>query len=207
MKHLFPEKVLPVVTIENIDSAKRLAETYLQAGLNVFEITLRTDATLDAIEAVTTNFPEMNVGVGTILTPDQVQSVMNAGAEFGLAPGLNEKVVETALEKSFPFIPGVMTPSEIEKALSYEYKVLKLFPAKHIDGADYIKSMEGPYAQTGARFIPMGGIDEGNMSEYIACPSVLAVGGSWLAPKNLIKEGKFGEIGERVKRALEIASR
>lgn len=205
LTNFFEKKLLPAVTLNDADSAKRLAEAYLNAGLEVMEVTFRTDATLGAIEAIATTFPEVKIGAGTILSTSQVQSAKDAGAKFGLSPGLNEHVVGSARDKDFPFIPGVMTPSEIEKAWDLGCEILKLFPAEIAGGTDYIRSLEGPYLHAGLQLIPMGGVGPENMSAYLDCSSVVAVGGSWLAPKGKIKKDDFSGIAEIVKNSLKAA--
>ncbi|MEX0995007.1 MAG: bifunctional 4-hydroxy-2-oxoglutarate aldolase/2-dehydro-3-deoxy-phosphogluconate aldolase [Balneolaceae bacterium] len=203
-QNFFSKKLLPAITLEKVDAALKLADTYLKAGLDVMEITFRTEVAATAIKKISGSFPEMKIGAGTLLTVDQVKAAQDAGAQFGLSPGLNEKVVRSAIGNSFPFIPGVSTPSEIELALDYNYKVLKLFPADLLGGIAYIRSLEGPYRTTGAQFIPMGGVNVTNLSEYLRSPIVLAAGGSWMAPGDLVKNRQFDKIGEIVRRSLEI---
>ncbi|MFH5831112.1 bifunctional 4-hydroxy-2-oxoglutarate aldolase/2-dehydro-3-deoxy-phosphogluconate aldolase [Halalkalibaculum sp. DA3122] len=205
MKHLFDKKILPAVTLADEDSAKRLAEAYLEAGLNVMEVTFRTDATLAAIEAIARCFPELKVGAGTILHARQVRSAKDAGAAFGLSPGFSERVVRAARDNKLPFIPGIMTPSEIEAAWNAGSELLKLFPAETAGGTDYIRNLEGPYLHKGLQLIPMGGVSARNMSDYLDCSSVVAVGGSWLAPKDKIREGDFGSIVDIVRESLKKA--
>lgn len=200
----FEKKLLPAVTLHKIESALLLAETYLEAGLNVMEITFRTEVAAAAIQGIVKEFPEMKIGAGTLLSAGQVKLAQDAGARFGLSPGLNEKVVRAASENSFPFIPGVSTPSEIESALDYGYKILKLFPADLLGGISYVESLEGPYRATGIRFIPMGGVHTGNLSDYLRNPSVIAAGGSWIAPGNLIQNGQFDKISEIVRHSLDL---
>lgn len=206
MKELFSKKLMPAVTLKDADSARKLAEAYLEAGLDIMEVTFRTEATLAAIEAVARDIPEMNIGAGTILNPEQVQLAKDAGASFGLSPGFNGQVVQTARENDFPFIPGILTPSEIEKALAAGCEILKLFPADAIGGTGYIQSLEGPYLQTGVQFIPMGGVNQENLSRYLKCQSVIAVGGSWLAPKIKIRNGDFSGITEVVSKSIHLAT-
>ncbi|MDX1636491.1 MAG: bifunctional 4-hydroxy-2-oxoglutarate aldolase/2-dehydro-3-deoxy-phosphogluconate aldolase [Balneolaceae bacterium] len=207
MKLFFEKRLLPAVTLFDADTAKRLAETYLRAGLDVMEITFRSDATLSAIKAVARTFPEMKIGAGTILHPRQVQFAKDAGAQFGLSPGFNERVARSAKEKSLPFVPGVMTPSEVEKGLDMGFRILKLFPADIAGGVRYIHSLQGPYAKTEMHLIPMGGVSTENLAEYLACDRVLAAGGSWLAPKAKIEQGDFTVVENIVRRSLEIAGR
>lgn len=205
MKSYFKQKLLSAVTLEDVETARRLAETFLENGLDVMEITFRTEAAAEAIEAIHNEFPDMHIGAGTLLTPSQVVEAVDAGAQFGLSPGLKEDVVLAALEENFPFIPGVATPSEIEKALSYELNILKLFPIKNLGGTSYIKSLEGPYGHLDLQFIPMGGVKLSNLASYLECDSVIAGGGSWLAPKSLLQAQNFKAIGEIVRESTEIA--
>jgi len=201
----FNTKLLPAVTMEDVNTALKLAETYLEAGLDIMEITFRTDAASEAIREIAKNYPEMKVGAGTLLSAGQIKKAKDAGAQFGLSPGLNEHVVRAAVEHSFSFIPGVSTPSEIEMALEFGCSVLKLFPADLLGGAAYIKSMEGPYQKTGVKFIPMGGVNIENLSVYLGFSSVIAAGGSWIAPRDPIRNNQFGKVREIVRRSLEIA--
>lgn len=205
MENYFKQKVLPAVTLGSPDFACALAEALLRGGVTVLEVTFRTDATAASIKKITEEFPELTVGAGTILSPDQITGAIEAGARFGLAPGFNKNIVQTAQKHDFPFIPGVMTPSEIEQALEQGCKLLKVFPAKQIGGVEFIRSLEGPYAHTGVQFIPMGGVNTGNMKDYLKCRSVLAVGGSWLTPGELIRQNDFGKIAEIVRAAVETA--
>ncbi|MEX0681651.1 MAG: bifunctional 4-hydroxy-2-oxoglutarate aldolase/2-dehydro-3-deoxy-phosphogluconate aldolase [Balneolales bacterium] len=198
------KKLLPAVTLEEADSALSVAEALLESGLDVMEITFRTDATAEAIQAIVREFPEITIGAGTILHPDQIAIAMDAGAQFGLAPGFNERVVDEARKRDFPFIPGVMTSSEIEKALEKNLTFLKLFPADKLGGPDYIRSLQGPYGHTGVTFMPMGGIGLSNLSMYLELPVVQALGGSWMTPLKLIKNGEYGKIKELVSQSLAI---
>ncbi len=202
--NFFIKKLLPAVTLTDTDSALAVAEALLEGGLNVMEITFRTSATADAVSAIAKEFPEMEIGAGTILTTGQISAAKDAGAQFGLAPGLNENVVSEAKKKDFPFIPGVMTPSEIERAIEFGYKMLKLFPASDLGGADFIHSLEGPYKHTGVKFLAMGGINPSNLKQYLQCDSVTAAGGSWMTPGEAIAMGKFEKITELVRDSLKI---
>jgi 2-dehydro-3-deoxyphosphogluconate aldolase/(4S)-4-hydroxy-2-oxoglutarate aldolase len=169
------------------------------------ELTLRTEAALDALASIRSAVPEMLAGVGTVLTPDQVRAVRDAGASFGVAPGLNRTVLDAARDADLPFAPGVATPSDIESALEYGCRVLKFFPAEPSGGLPYLKSMAAPYAHLGLRFIPLGGLNEDNLGEWLASPLVAAVGGSWIAPRELICTRDWTEIGGRAATAVRIA--
>ncbi|CAN5297072.1 bifunctional 4-hydroxy-2-oxoglutarate aldolase/2-dehydro-3-deoxy-phosphogluconate aldolase [soil metagenome] len=199
---IFKSKLLPAVTLTEADTALRVAEAFLEAGLTVMEITFRTQSAASSISAIATTFPEMHVGAGTILTTENLKVAADSGAEFGLAPGYNKEVAGKALEQNFPFIPGVITPSEIECAFAAGFDVLKLFPIQSTGGVDYIKKIEGPYFHTGIKFIPMGGINQQNMGSYLDCKSVLAVGGSWLNPGSLIQLKKYQEITAIVRSSM-----
>lgn len=206
LRNIFKDKLLPVVTLPNADSAVFVAQAFLEAGLHVMEVTFRTDATLPAIAAIVKRFPEMTVGTGTILSPDQLSAARDMGAQFGLSPAFNKKIALEAKKQKFPFIPGVLTPSEIEEASAEGFDILKLFPVNSIGGADYIKNIEGPYLQTGLQVIPMGGINIKNLDSYLSCKSVLAIGGSWLSPASMIKEKQFQKITRIVRESIEIVS-
>lgn len=203
----FQNKLLPAVTLTDADSALAVAEALLEGGLDVMEITFRTSATVEAVSAIAREFPEMHIGAGTILSPDQLSTAREAGAEFGLSPGFNKRVVEKAQEHDFPFIPGVATPSEIELALDYGYKLLKLFPVSDLGGINYIQSLNGPYNHTGVRFLTMGGVNPSNLESYLKHDIVTAAGGSWFTPSHLIEQKKFNDITKIVGESLELTNR
>lgn len=201
---IFQKNLLPAVTLTDADSALSVAEALLEGGLNVMEITFRTPEAAAALHAVAKEFPEMNIGAGTILSTEQVSAAKDAGATFGLAPGLNKKVVRAAQQLEFTFIPGVATPSEIEKALELGCTLLKLFPVSDLGGVKYIRSLYGPYYHTDVKFLPMGGIDISNLKQYTDNEMVAAAGGSWMTPRKAIAEKKFTEITERVRKSIGI---
>jgi 2-dehydro-3-deoxyphosphogluconate aldolase/(4S)-4-hydroxy-2-oxoglutarate aldolase len=198
-------RIVPVVALDREDLAEPLAETLLRAGLDVMEITFRTAAAAAAILRITTRFKEMLVGAGTLLDPDQVRKAVEAGAQFAVAPGLNESVVTAAQESGIEIMPGVMTPSEVDKAMSLACRTLKFFPAEQAGGVAMLKALEGPYGHTGVRFIPTGGINPGNMGSYLQCPSVVAVGGSWMVEKKLIAARDWIQIEQLTRAALAAA--
>ena len=173
MKNLFSEsmrqeiaasRAIATVTIENTESAKPLAEALLAGGIRCIEITLRTPAALESMQIVAQAFPEMQVMAGTVIAPEQVKAVQDAGAVCAVAPGTNRKVIEAALDANLPFAPGIATPSEIETALEYDCDILKLFPAEPLGGLSYLKNMQTPYAHLGIQFIPLGGLNAENLS-------------------------------------------
>jgi 2-dehydro-3-deoxyphosphogluconate aldolase/(4S)-4-hydroxy-2-oxoglutarate aldolase len=200
------KRIIPVVALHDEELAEPLAEALLKAGLDVMEITFRTVAAQSAIRRIAARFPEMLLGAGTLLEPEQVQKAVEAGARFGVAPGLNERVVETAQQVGIGIIPGVMTPSEIERAMNMACFTLKFFPAEQAGGVAMLKALEGPYGHTGVRFIPTGGINPNNMLSYLERPSVVAIGGSWMVEKNLIAAMDWHQI-EQLTRATLAAAR
>jgi 2-dehydro-3-deoxyphosphogluconate aldolase/(4S)-4-hydroxy-2-oxoglutarate aldolase len=196
------QKILPAVTFLSAGEALPVAEAILKGGLYVMEITFRTSAAAEAINLIRKNLPEMYVGAGTLLSEIQLNQAVEAGAQFGLAPGFNPSVCNHAIKNNLPFVPGVMTPSEIERAAEMGFDILKLFPAAQLDGIGFLKALSEPYLQLQTKFIPMGGVSVHNMNEYLQQKNVIAVGGSWLTKEDLISEKKFDKITELVKEAL-----
>jgi 2-dehydro-3-deoxyphosphogluconate aldolase / (4S)-4-hydroxy-2-oxoglutarate aldolase len=197
-------KIVPVIAIESTDSALRLADALLEGGLPLVEITFRTAAAAESIKVLTAKRPEILVGAGTILTVEQLRTAIDCGAKFGLAPGLNPAVAREAISLKFPFIPGVMTPTEIEAALTLGLTTLKFFPAGAAGGLPMLNAITAPYASQNISFIPTGGVDEKNLAAYLALKSVCAVGGTWLAKKEDISGAKWGVIRDRCRHACEI---
>lgn len=195
------EGVVATVSIDDFDKVAPLAETVLAAGLSCIELTLRTECAVDAIQLIRQRYPEMLVGAGTVLTREQVRQVSDAGAQFAVAPGLNPAVAEESSQIGLPFAPGVCTPSEVEAALAHGCRHLKFFPAEGMGGIDYLKSMAAPYLHIGVDFLPLGGIGEDNFMDYLKQPFILAVGGSWLAPRACIASGDWERIGDLCGRA------
>lgn len=206
MEQIKRKRLVPVVVIDDVAAAIPLAETLLAAGLDVMEITFRTAAAPDAIHAISSKLPQMLVGAGTLLTPDQVDRAVAVGARFGVAPGLSEKVVQRANAHKLPMMPGVMTPSEIEKGIDLGCRMLKFFPAESAGGARMLQAFWGPYSHTGISFIPLGGVNAKNMADYLALPAVCAIGGSWMVEKKLIAAKDWTQIGALTREALAIAA-
>ena len=202
MDAIFKTRVMPVVVIEDVELAEPLAETLLSAGQAAVEITFRTPAAAACVQRMTQRFPQMIVGAGTLLTVEQVERAVAAGARFAVAPGLNPRVVERALALQVPMFPGVMTPSEVEQGLELGCQTLKFFPAEAAGGVKMLKSLAGPYAHTGVRFIPLGGINAANMAAYLALPGVAAIGGSWMVERELIAARDWTRIGALTREAL-----
>jgi 2-dehydro-3-deoxyphosphogluconate aldolase / (4S)-4-hydroxy-2-oxoglutarate aldolase len=201
---VFRKRILPAVTFNALDDVLPVVEAFLNAGLDVMEIPFRTPVAEQAIETIRKLYPQMNVGAGTLLNKGQVRDAVNAGARFGLAPGINKTVCEEACKMGLPFIPGSMTPSEIEAAYEMGFKIQKLFPAEQIGAVSFLKAMQGPYEGLGIQFIPMGGVNRANLSSYLQMRNVLAVGGSWLATTELIRQKNFKQIEMNVLDSLQL---
>lgn len=196
--------VIAVLVVDRVDDAEPLAAALLEGGVGVMELTLRTPVALEALKKIRAAVPEMLAGVGTILTRDQVLQARDAGAAFGVAPGINPHTLIAAREAGLPFAPGITTPSDIEAALEHECRLLKFFPCEASGGLAYLKNIAAPYAHLGLKYIPLGGLNEKNMATYLADPLVAALGGSWLAPRELIHAGDWKSITARCAAAVEI---
>ena len=199
--------VIAVLVIDDIRHAIPLAKALVAGGVDVMELTLRTPMAVDALRAIRGEVPEMLAGVGTILRTDQVDQVVEAGAAFGVAPGMNRRVVKHAQQAGLPFAPGVATPSDIEAAIELKCRVLKFFPAQHSGGVGYLTSINAPNAHFGLSYIPLGGLNIDNMSEYLDQPMVPAVGGSWLAPRKAIVAEDWSTITANSKAARLVIDR
>jgi 2-dehydro-3-deoxyphosphogluconate aldolase/(4S)-4-hydroxy-2-oxoglutarate aldolase len=200
-------RIVPVVVLEQEESAEPLAETLLKAGLDVMEITFRTAAAAAALSRISARLPEMLLGAGTLLEPDQVSRAVDAGARFAVAPGLNENVLAAARRAGIEMVPGVMTPSEVERALGLGCRTLKFFPAEQAGGVAMLRALGGPYGHTGVRFVPTGGVSPGNMLSYLELPFVVAVGGSWMVEKKLIAAKEWSQIEQLTRAAVAAARR
>lgn len=193
--------VIAVLVIDDAARARPLAEALLAGGVDAMELTLRTDAALDALKIIRREVPDMLAGIGTILTPEQVEQVVEADGAFGVAPGYNPRVVRQAQSRGLPFAPGVATPSDIEAAVELGCRQLKFFPAEPAGGMAYLKSMMAPYAHLGLKYVPLGGLNAKNMVDYLSHPAVPAVGGSWIAKRDLIQNADWAAITERAAEA------
>ncbi|GAA6938183.1 ketohydroxyglutarate aldolase [Helicobacter pylori] len=194
--------IVPVVVIENIKDAVPLAQSLVEGGIHIIEVTLRSSCALEAIELIAKNVPKMRVGAGTILNPTQLEQAQNRGAEFLISPGLTIKLLEHAKKKDMPLIPGVSSSSEVMQALELGYSTLKFFPAEYCGGVKLLNAFNGPFK--GVKFCPTGGISADNMHSYLNLENVLCVGGSWLTPKNLIQNKEWDKITEICKRSLAL---
>ncbi len=194
--------IVPVVVIENIKDAVPLAQSLIEGGIHIIEVTLRSSCALEAIELIAKNVPKMRVGAGTILNPTQLEQAQNRGAEFLISPGLTIKLLEHAKKKDMPLISGVSSSSEVMQALELGYSALKFFPAEYCGGVKLLNAFNGPFK--GVKFCPTGGISADNMRSYLNLENVLCVGGSWLTPKNLIQNKEWDKITEICKRSLAL---
>ncbi|GAA9273565.1 bifunctional 4-hydroxy-2-oxoglutarate aldolase/2-dehydro-3-deoxy-phosphogluconate aldolase [Helicobacter pylori] len=194
--------IVPVVVIEDIKDAVPLAQSLIEGGIHIIEVTLRSSCALEAIELIAKNVPKMRVGAGTILNPTQLEQAQNRGAEFLISPGLTIKLLEYAKKKDMPLIPGVSSSSEVMQALELGYNALKFFPAEYCGGVKLLNAFNGPFK--GVKFCPTGGISADNMRSYLNLENVLCVGGSWLTPKNLIQNKEWDKITEICKRSLAL---
>ncbi len=184
--------VVPVVVLDDAKDALPLADALLEGGLPLAEVTFRTDAAEESIRQMTKQHPEMLIGAGTVLSAEQANRAVSAGAKFIVSPGTNPEVVEFCLDNNIPVTPGVCTPSEVEAGLGFGLDVLKFFPAEQAGGVAFIKAISAPYRNV--KFMPTGGISPANLKDYLSCPAVLACGGSWMVKGQLIKDGNFAEI-------------
>ena len=195
--------IVPVVEVPAVDRAVPLGRARLAAGRPCAEITFRTAAAADAIRALRDACPDLLVGAGTILTTEQADAAIAAGASFLVAPGFNPRVVEHAGARDVPIVPGVCTPSEIEGALGLRVEVMKFFPAEVAGGVAFLKAIAPVYPTV--RFVPTGGIGPSNLADYLALPNVLACGGSWMVKKDLIAAGDFAAIERLAAEAVRLA--
>ena len=202
LKQIGSTGIVPVVVLNKVADAEPLAEALIKGGLPCAEVTFRTDAAEESIRAIAKKLPDMFVGAGTVLTTEQVDRAIGAGAKFIVSPGLNPKVVEYCIKKGYPITPGIMTPTELEVALGFGLDVVKFFPAENAGGLKMIKAMSAPY--TMMKFMPTGGINATNVRDYLACDKILACGGSWMVKGDLINAGNFAEIEKLTREAAEI---
>jgi 2-dehydro-3-deoxyphosphogluconate aldolase / (4S)-4-hydroxy-2-oxoglutarate aldolase len=203
LERLGAVRVVPVLTATDADEAERACAALLEGGLSAVEITFRTDAAAEAIRRVA-EIDELLVGAGTILSPEQLESAAEAGARFAVAPGTSSSVVEAARASDVPFIPGVATPSEIERARALGCNVVKLFPASLLGGPAFVKAVAPVYRDV--RFVPTGGINPENLGAYLELPAVLACGGTWICEPALLREGRFDEVERRAREAVELVA-
>lgn len=194
--------VVPVVVLNDSKDARPLAGALVEGGLACAEVTFRTDAAEESIRIMSDAYPEMLVGAGTVLTIEQVDRAVNAGAKFIVSPGFDPEIVDYCLEKEIPVYPGTITPSEVAQAVKRGLTVVKFFPAEQFGGLSTIKALAAPY--TMVKFMPTGGVNLKNLRDYLGCDKIAACGGTWMVKGDLIREGRFDEICQITKEAVEI---
>ncbi|HEX3717305.1 MAG TPA: bifunctional 4-hydroxy-2-oxoglutarate aldolase/2-dehydro-3-deoxy-phosphogluconate aldolase [Verrucomicrobiae bacterium] len=199
--------LVPVIIIDRVEHALPLADALLAGGLPVAEITFRTAAAEEVIRILSRERPQLLVGAGTVLTGANLEAAKASGAAFGVAPGLNPQIVNQARELGLPFVPGVVTPSEIEIGMSLGCKVLKFFPAEALGGTAMIDALAAPFKHTGVRFVPSGGVTPGNLESYLKLGCVAAAGGTWIAKPEDLKEGNWEQISARCRAVVESVKR
>lgn len=196
--------VVPVVVLEDAKDAAPLAKALVEGGLPCAEVTFRTDAAEESIKIMASEYPDMFVGAGTVLTIDQVDRAVAAGAKFIVSPGFDPEIVDYCLSKDIPVFPGCITPSEVAQAVKRGLKVVKFFPAEQFGGVATIKAMAAPYV--GLKFMPTGSVNAKNLESYLSCDKIVACGGSWMVKGDLVKAGKFDEIKALTEEAVKLAA-
>lgn len=197
------QRVVPVVVLDDAATAVPLATTLLEAGIGAIEVTLRTPAAVDAIERIARDVPEILIGAGSLRTPEQVRLVRDRGARFGVSPGSTPSLLAAAAESALPLVPGAQTASEMLTLFEAGFEMQKFFPAELAGGAAFLKAVASPLPEV--CFMPTGGITPDNAAAYLALGNVVAIGGSWLAPRELLAAGDYGTIGRLAREALRIA--
>ncbi len=193
--------IVPVIALDNIEDALPLAKALQDGGINIMEITLRTETGLKAIKLISEEMPSMNVGAGTVCNKDDLENSVKHGAQFIFSPGINEELIKSAKDNDIVLIPGVSNASEVMLAQNNNITCCKLFPASLVGGIDILKAFKGPFQKM--NFCPTGGVSINNMNDFLDLSNVLCVGGSWLVPKNLIKDRKFEEITNITRASIE----
>ncbi len=206
LERLAAAKVVAGFSIERVEDAVPLTQALLDGGITAIELTLRTEAGIEATRAIHAGVPDMLLGVGTILTAEQAREVKAAGADFGVSPGLSPKVIAAAQAAGLPFAPGIATPSELESAIDAGCRFVKFFPAEACGGVSYLKSMGAPYAHLGVQYFPLGGLNAGNMGDYLKLPQVPAIGGSWIVKSDLVQRRDWAGIRDRAAEVVKAAA-
>lgn len=184
--------VVPVVVLNDAKDAAPLAKALCEGGLPCAEVTFRTDAAEESIKRMSKEYPEMFIGAGTVLTTEQVDRAVAAGAKFIVSPGFDPEIVDYCLKKEIPVFPGCITPSEVAQAVKRGLKILKFFPAEQFGGVATIKALAAPYTEI--KFMPTGGVNAKNLESYLSCDKIVACGGSWMVKGDLVKAGEFDKI-------------
>lgn len=192
-------KVIPVIALNKVEHALPLAKALMENGMPCAEITFRTEAAVGAIKAMRKAYPDMLIGAGTILTPEQVDQAIDAGVDFIVSPGLNPTTVKYCQSKNMPIVPGVNNPSLVEQAMELGLKTVKFFPAEPSGGVNMLKALTAVYP---VKFMPTGGVSLSNIDNYLSIPAVLACGGTWMVPTQLIDNEQWAELGTLIKDAV-----
>lgn len=203
-KKITASGVVAVLSIENPAHALPIANALLDGGVDCIELTLRTPHAMDAARQIRVHCPGMTLGIGTILSVDQVHQVSDLGAAFGVSPGTNPNILRAASSCGLSFAPGICTPSDIEAALEMNCRLMKFFPCEASGGLAYLRNIAAPFAHLGVKYLPLGGVDASNAAKYLGDPLVAALGGSWLAPKELIAAENWAAVTANAKQASEI---
>ena len=196
-------KVVPVVVLNDVKDAAPLAKALVEGGLPCAEVTFRTEAAAESLRIMAEAYPDMLVGAGTVLTTEQVDKAVEAGAKFIVSPGFDPEIVDYCIEKNIPVFPGCATPSEVAQAVKRGLKVVKFFPAEQAGGLTMIKAMAAPYNML--KFMPTGGINTKNLKEYLACDKILCCGGSWMVKGDMVEAGEFEKIKKLTEEARALA--
>lgn len=206
LDEILTQPVMPVLAVNDPESAVPLARALMAGGLNTLEVTFRTQAAAETIRRIRAEVPGMHVGAGTVITRDQATAALDCGVEFGLAPGLDSRIIGLFEDRNVPFMPGVMTPSDIQRGIEWGCFCQKFFPAETSGGVAQLKAMAAPFKSFNLRFCPTGGVSLANMNTYLALPEVFVVGGSWLATQQQIAAGEWNRITEQVRASLAKAA-
>jgi len=206
IKRIDDAGIIAVLVIDELKHAVPLAKALLAGGVDAIELTLRTPVAIAAANAIKKEVPEIALGFGTVLTVDQVKAVVDAGADFAVAPGCNPRILAEAYKQGLSFAPGIMTPSDIEIAVENGCRVMKYFPAETSGGMNHLETMVAPYQYLGLKFIPLGGCNMSNARSYLESSLISAIGGSWIAKRPLIQGEKWDEITANAKEITDLIS-
>jgi len=198
--------IVAVLVVDEVKDAVPLARALLEGGVTVMELTLRTPVAIEALKEIRREVPAMIAGIGTILTTEQLHAARDAGAAFGVSPGCNPRLLSAAREAGFSFGPGIATPTDIEMALEHGCRLLKFFPAEQLGGLAYLRAMSAPYAHLGVRYVPLGGLTADNAASYLQDPLIAAIGGSWIAPRDVVKANDWEKITASARAAQQLVS-
>lgn len=197
--------ILPVVTVDSVDQARKLADALLAGGLRAIELTLRTPVAIEALAALKKALPEIVIGAGTVLTTDQINRSIDAGADFLVTPGTPPALADALAQAAIPAVPGAATPTELLSLMARGFRVCKLFPATAVGGLAMLKGLAGPMAEL--KLCPTGGIGEQDAADYLAQPNVICIGGSWMVAKDWLAAGDYAKVSESAARAAAIVER